>query len=102
MKNERTSKRVAKLAAMILALDDYYLDVWINDDPERARKALRTLAASSLTKTADKPKPRRRYDDRGFDPRDGGKVGRAHVPKQKRKRSSSPYYPAAKPKRSSP
>lgn len=108
MKNERTSKRVAKLAAMILALDDYYLDVWINDDPERARKALRTLAGSDLTQAKDKTWSdvdaalARKRDDIGYDPRDGGKVGRQHVPKQKRKRGSSPYYPAAKPKRSSP
>lgn len=54
MTDERTSKRVGKLAAMVLAFDDYYLDVWINDDPQRARKALRTLAASALTQAADK------------------------------------------------
>lgn len=84
MTNERTSKGVGKLAAMLLALDDYYLDVWINDDPARARKALRTLAASALTQLADTGRIRPKSDDRGFDPRDGGKIGRAHVPKQRK------------------
>ena len=70
-RNERTSARVAKIAAKVLASSgrrpalmftakgrEWYLQ-WHELD---------ALAASALTQTADK------YDNRGFDPREGGEL----------------------------
>lgn len=52
-KNEVTSKAGGTLAARILAMDDYKLNVWIIADPQRARKAMRSLAARLLTQRPD-------------------------------------------------
>ncbi len=57
-RNERTSPRVAKIAARLLALSDYRLDVWINADPEKTRKTIRSLCASLVTQAPPKPKRR--------------------------------------------
>jgi hypothetical protein len=46
-KNERTSKKVAKIAAKALR-------------SKRSSKAMKTLAASALTQVKDKPKKRKR------------------------------------------
>lgn len=97
MTNERTSKRVASIAARILQMD-LDADLWIKGTNGRWHRLLltwsevRLVAASALTQAADKPlrvdrqpAPKRRpYDDRGFDPRDGGKIGREHVPRQRK------------------
>lgn len=109
MRNERTSKRVAKDAARILLAGARPIEkgqcvsiakeVW---------HACRRVAASALTQAAD------RRNDIGFDPRDGGKVGREFIPKSKQARkamkgklgkhkpSSSPFYPSAKPLKHGP
>lgn len=99
MKNERTSKRVASDAGAFMRMTDDEIRNIARTAKGCAR--IRGVAASAATQAAD------RYDDRGFDPRDGGKVGRAHVPKQKatRKRegkpASSPFYPSARPPKNS-
>lgn len=55
-RNDKTSPRVSKLAATLLALSDYRLDVWINADPEKTRKTIRSLCASLVTQAPDKRK----------------------------------------------
>lgn len=111
-RNEKTSSRVAKIAARIMASPAYPGDMVVNylksnskggvSDPLYWRD-VRALAASCLTQAPNK------YDDMGFDPRDGsdGKPKKQRLPdwpsgKSLGKRASSPMYPAAKPKRSSP
>jgi hypothetical protein len=37
--------------------------------------------AASVPRSAKRDTPKLKYDDRGFDPRDGGKIGKQHVPK---------------------
>lgn len=122
-RNEKTSTRVAKIAAKVLALkfappglNSFVQVVYARNgkvriyDPDITWADIRALAASALTQAADK------RDDQGFDPREGGKVGREFIPKSaqarkamrgelgatiKGKRPSS-WPPAAKPVRRSP
>lgn len=86
--DERTSKRVASDASIILdAFPSVHLwrghkcvritlDLW---------KRCRSVAGSALTQTADRGRIRPKSDDIGFDPRDGGKIGREHVPRKPRR-----------------
>lgn len=118
MRNEKTSKRIASIAAKILALPATSHTGFFRVDIKSWRD-IRMLAASALTQAPDKkPDQMQRaldgklgtHDDRGFDPHDGGKIGREHVPKRGRRgvarkgqgKGRSSFYPAAKPKRSSP
>lgn len=99
MRNERTSKRVASIAAKVIAMSKSDFVLWIRHGAAaEVRRDVLALAASALTQTAD------RVD--GFDPREGGGPGRERVPKRKPrrkgKRSSSPFYPSARPPRRSP
>jgi hypothetical protein len=95
----QTSPKVLKDAGMLMAKTDYGLDVWLQADPQKARKVIKSMAASLVNQApnrvkkellakaaaekkaaakaekAERAKPIESYDDRGFDPRDGGKVG---------------------------
>lgn len=112
-KNEKTSARVAKIAAKVLMSTGYRPAVLMKANRSKENRywtlqwhELRALAASALTQAPDNIK---RYDDFGFDPREGGTVGKQYVPKRKRvlsariksKRPSS-WPPSAKPGRNSP
>jgi len=97
-KNEKTSARVAKIAAKVLAVDinqfpdqphspinPAHVDVMVLIGQSHSTglkwSDIRALAASALTQTPDKrdieAARKYLYNDLGFDPRDGGKVGRA-------------------------
>ena len=41
------------------------------------KEVILRLAANAVSQAKEKKEPRKKYDDWGFDPRDGGKVGRA-------------------------
>ena len=92
MKNERTSKRVAKIAAKILAFhwDDcaVIFPLGVGKDKKFTFKDIRALAASCLTQTADK-RDKAIYDMIGYDPRDGssGKPEKQRVPKQRKRKA---------------
>lgn len=66
MKNERTSKRVAKIAGRILAMnvaqrtDVSVADRCVSGITFINWSDIRALAASALTQTRDKPKAKRR------------------------------------------
>lgn len=76
MRNERTSKRVARIAGKILSMHSIYSPWWKNDrlqghhkDKEDrivsvSWKDIKTLAASALTQTADKAKRKTRRGQR--------------------------------------
>jgi hypothetical protein len=113
-RNEQTSKRVASIAATILRMDIPTDDLWIMGSDRKwwrlsiTWKDVRDVAASALTQATD------RRDDIGFDPRDGGKIGREFIPKSpqvrkamkgklgKRKPASSPFFPSARPPKRGP
>lgn len=71
--NERTSKRVAKIAGRVLAIKtiDTYTVLWGEEDgyPHNIAfpwKDIRALAASCLTQTPDKPKKVKSIQRRGL------------------------------------
>lgn len=130
MRNERTSKRVAKIAGEILAIAKSKTG-WYRFD-EKSMQKLRALAASCLTQAPDRSHggywigPKREAIEmdpvsvaRGHGKRKPKRVTKKQAmanlkklmnspspwdkPKRKaKKRASSPMYPASKPKRSSP
>lgn len=77
MKNEKTSKRVARIAGQILSIskkfspwiefDDIYGHDRLDDDKivRASWKNVRTLAASALTQTADKKPAKKKAKRRG-------------------------------------
>jgi hypothetical protein len=97
-KSGETSPMVSKTAAAFLAMNEEDRNEWIGD--WNNIKTITGWAASLVGQSPNKKKPRRDY--RGFDPRDGGKVSRQRLPKKKNARKASPFYPAARPKKSSP
>jgi len=115
-KNEKTSARVSKIAAKVLAIKCISKDfVLITKDGAGIVvrwSDVRALAASALTQAPDKrdieAARKYLYNDLGFDPRESGKVGKQSVSKRKRvlsariksKRPSS-WPPSAKPGRNS-
>lgn len=94
----QTSPKVLKDAGMLMAKTDYGLDVWLQTDPEKARRVIKSMAASLVNQApnrikkeilakaaaekraaakaekAEASKPVERYYDHG-DPRGGGNVG---------------------------
>ncbi len=50
----QTSKAVLKNAGKIMGLTDYGLDVWLTNNPEEARKVVRSMAASLVSQAPAK------------------------------------------------
>jgi hypothetical protein len=126
-RNEKTSARVAKIAAKVMAMPEK-----LGDDRVISQSFwndIRALAASALTQAADKvpwgqlsaAAFNKRVADWGFDPREGGKIGREFIPKSAQARKAmrgklgkrvlsarikskkpSSWPPSAKPPRGSP
>ncbi len=84
-RNERTSKRIAKIAAKVLAIKIVNAKTTVPGTTVTWAD-IRALAASALTQAADREK----YDDIGFDPRDGssGEPERQWVPVSKQARKA--------------
>jgi hypothetical protein len=96
-RNEKTSARVAKIAAKVMAAKgkrsrvagNVFVPALHTSMPRWVWLGIRALAASALTQAADKvpwgqlsaAAFNKRVADRGFDPRDGGKIGREFIPK---------------------
>jgi hypothetical protein len=83
VKSGRTPPSVAKVAGTFLQMDDQEFANWYSTARMATiKEVILRLAANVVSKKkaisqAKKKEPRERYDDWGFDPRDGGKVGRA-------------------------
>lgn len=88
MINEKTSKRVASIAGRILRDTTHRnSDLVCFTGPVKIYwRDVRALAASALTQAGD-ARIRAGYDETGFDPRDGGKVGKQRVPRQPKNNS---------------
>lgn len=78
VKSGRTSASVAKVAGTFLQMDDQEFANWYSTARMATiKEVILSLAGTAVSQAKNKKKPRKRYDDWGFDPRDGGKVGRA-------------------------
>lgn len=54
-RNEKTSARVAKIAAKVMAMDNNELTEWVMDTPlDVLRRDIRAFAASALAQASDK------------------------------------------------
>ena len=78
VKSGRTPPSVAKVAGTFLQMDDQEFANWYSTARMATiKEVILRLAANAVSRAKKKKEPRKRYDDWGFDPRDGGKVGRA-------------------------
>jgi hypothetical protein len=86
VKSGRTPPSVAKVAGTFLQMDDQEFANWYSTARMATiKEVILRLAANAVSQAKkkavsqakNKKEPRERYDDWGFDPRDGGKIGRA-------------------------